>query len=275
MPDSDLPTPGAAPFHLLTIGPFERPQVRCTLTPDRMMRNSESDRLIEEAWSRRERDARARGQMFYAGPMCRFRSWQVVDGGLHLVYGMTDYRELVGTNISHPEIGAQFGDDYLSNGSGVCSVIETSDGHVIAHRRSERVFEYPGMIDVCGGALEPLDTPDGRAADPFATIAREIEEELAVPKDAVSETVCLGIARDGHSLKPEVLMRTRLAIRADKIPALNGIEHSALFVIPGDPVSLNHWLTVHWEQITPASLACLVAHVACTFATGLAATWQR
>ena len=102
-----------------------------------------------------------------------------------------------------------------------------------------------------------------------------IEEELAVPKDAVSETVCLGLARDGHSLKPEVLMRTRLAIRADKIPALNGIEHSALLVIPGDPVSLNDWLTAHWEQIAPASLACLVAHVACTFATGLAATWQR
>jgi len=275
MQDSDLPTPGAAPFQLLTLGPFERSQVRCTLTPDRMTHNAESDQLIEEAWSRRERDARARGQMFYAGPMCRFRSWQVADGTLHLVYGMTDYRELVGTNISHPEIGVQFGDDYLSNGSGGCTVIETSDGQLIAHRRNERVFEYPGMIDVCGGALDPLDTPDGPVADPFAVIAREIEEELAIAPESVAETVCLGVARDGRSMKPEVLMRTRLAIRADRIPALNGIEHSALLVLPGDPISLNDWLIAHWEQIAPASLACLVAHVACTFATGLAATWQR
>lgn len=274
MADGVLPVPGTAPFHLLALGPFTRERVVCTLTPDRMTRNPETDRLIAEAWDHRVREAAERGLMFFAGPMCRFRGWQIKSDTLHLEYGLTDYRELVGTNISHPEIGQRFGDGYLSNGSGVCSVIETSDGYLIAQRRSARVFEYPGMIDVCGGALEPIDMPDGPVADPFAIIVWELEEELGVSSDNVRDTVCLGVARDGLSLKPEVLMRTRLTIPAREIPALNGIEHSELMVLRPDLESLNVWLTTHWDRITPASLACLIAHTACSMSSGVAAAWR-
>jgi hypothetical protein len=265
--------PGAAPFHILTLGPFDRDHVRCTLTDRGMSRIAEVDHLIEQTWSERTLTARDNGQLFYVGQMCRFESWKVTDDELHLAYGLTDYRELVGTNIAHPEIGERFGDDFLSNGSGVCTVIKTSDGFLIAHRRSERVFEYPCMIDVCGGALEPIETPLGPASDPFAVITREIQEELSISEDVVEEIVCLGVARDGRSLKPEVLLRTSLAIEARAIPKLNGIEHAELILVPGDPASLSAWLAAHWEEITPASLACLVAHTACVFATGVADTW--
>lgn len=238
-----------------------------------MARNDETERLIAEAWDERSRLATERGQILFPGPMCRFTGWSIQDGTLLLAFGRTDYRELVGTNILHPEIAARFGDDYLSNGTGVCTVVETSDGVLIAHRRSGRVFEYPGLIDVCGGALEPIEDGDGLIVDPFESIAREIEEELAIPRAAIAEITCLGVARDGRTLKPEVLMRTRLSIPAERVPALDDVEHLTRFMVPNEPASLAEWLAMHWDEITPASLACLVAHAACAFATGVAALW--
>jgi 8-oxo-dGTP pyrophosphatase MutT (NUDIX family) len=205
--------------------------------------------------------------------MCRLSGWSVENGELRVTYGLTDYRELVGTNISHPEIGARFGDEYLSNGSGVCSTIETRDGRLVLHRRNERVFEYPGKLDTCGGALEPIESPDGPVADPFAMATREIEEELGIPAAMIAEMTCLGIARDGLTLKPEMLMRTRISLDSAEIPALPGDEHAQLMTVPGDPASLNTWLAEHWSEMAPASLACLVAHTACIFADGIASTW--
>jgi hypothetical protein len=147
------------------------------------------------------------------------------------------------------------------------------DAFLIAHRRSQRVFEFPGMIDVCGGALEPIESPADPLVDPVATKTSDLEEELGIGVDAIAEIDCLGIARDGLSLKPKVLMHTRLAIASDDIRGLSGDEHSALFMVPGDPASVSSRIERHWEEFTPATLACLVSHTACSFANRFAASW--
>jgi hypothetical protein len=69
-------------------------------------------------------------------------------------------------------------------------------------------------------------------------------------------------------------MHTRLSVQASEIMAHSGEEHSSLELIPADPISLNAWLTEHWDSIAPAGLACLVAYTACTFAAGIAASWR-
>lgn len=265
---------GQPAFQLLVVGPWERANVRCTLSDIPMARNEETERMIAEAWDERAQRAQERGQLFFAGPMCGLRDWTVTGDMLDLSFGITDYREFVGTNISHPEIASRFGDDFLSNGSGVCSTIETTDGQLVLHRRSDRVFEHPGMLHFCGGSLEPVDTPAGLGADPFAVMTKEIEEEMEISPDAIAEMSCLGVAKDGVSLKPDVLLRTRLSISAAEVTALSGEEHSELVIVPADGPSMIAWLTEHWDEIAPAGQALLAAYMACNFASGIASTWQ-
>src|SRR4051794_20579697 len=100
-----LPIPGAAPFHLLALGPFPPDHIRASLISSKMARNAETDRLIADAWAQCSVIAAERGQSLFAGSMCRLHGWEIVDGELRLSFGRTDYRELVGTNIAHPEIG--------------------------------------------------------------------------------------------------------------------------------------------------------------------------
>lgn len=265
--------PEGAPFHLLTLGPFPRHRVRCSLGQEPIASNDETRRFIAEAWDARLKIAETRGQLLFPGPMCGLRAWRVDAGDLVLEFGATDYREFVGTNLAHPEIGDRYGDAYLANGSGVCATVATSDGKLLVQRRSRSVYEHPGMLHVCGGALNPV-TVDGRpTADPFAVMTREIEEELGIGADRIAEMDCLGLARDGDSRKPDVLLRYRLTLPSSAIPTGEAEEHSDLLLVDGDPGAVAAWLTDHWHEVAPAGLACLVAHLACTIAGGLAATW--
>jgi hypothetical protein len=261
-------------FHLLMIGHWSRDKVECRLSDEPMARNAETERLIAEAWDEHARRAAERGQLFFAGAMCGLRDWTVNSDALHLQFGLTDYREFVGTNVVHPEFAERFGEEYLSNGAGVCSTIETTDGQLVLHRRSEQVFEHPGMLHFCGGSLEPVEGPDGLMADPFAVMTREIDEEMEIPAAAIAEISCLGLARDGHSLKPDVLLRTRLSIAADEVTALSGAEHSELVVVPTDGPSLSAWVTEHWNEIAPAGQALFAAYMACNVASGFDAAWR-
>jgi hypothetical protein len=104
------------PFHLLVLGPFDPERVEITLSADRRPAHPEVDALIEAAWSDRLAAATARGQHLFPGPMCALRSWSVCEGALAMRFGLTDYREFVGTNVAHPEVGDRFGDEQLANG---------------------------------------------------------------------------------------------------------------------------------------------------------------
>lgn len=261
--------PGRPPFQLLTIGPFDRAAVRCSLTSEVPARSAEIDELIDAAWQARTKEASTRGQLLFNGPLCRMLDWEVVGGVLTIRFGRTDYRALVGTNIAHPTVPAAF----RSDGCGVCSTIETSDGFLLVQRRSDRVFEHPGRFHVVGGSLEPRDDSHGPHADPFRVMEREIEEELGAGRDQIAAMSCLGLARDGFTLKPEILLKTRLTIPMAELAGATSDEHAELIWIRADSASINGWLATHWERVAPAGLACLVAHVACDFAAGLAASW--
>lgn len=256
--------PAGAPFHLLALGPFPPERVRCSFSPEPISSNDETRRLIAEAWDARLKIAAARGQSLFAGPMCGLRDWRVDDGNLVLGFGATDYRELVGTNLANPEIGDRFGDAYLGNGSGVCATIVTGDGMIIVQRRSQSVYEHPGFLHVCGGALDPMEIDGERRADPFAVMTREIEEELGIGPAHIVAMDCLGLARDSFSRKPDVLLRYTLDFPAAALATGAAEEHSDLLLVDGEPAALATWLTDHWHEIAPAGLACLTAHLRVT-----------
>src|SRR5689334_10180661 len=127
-----------ARFHLLVPAPFASEPPVAQLGPHPMRCDSRPRPLIACARPARSIGAAARDPILFAGPLCRLHAWHVDAAGLHLTFGLTDYHELVGTNLTYPDVGARFGDEYLSNGAGVCAAIETSDGMLLVQRRGER-----------------------------------------------------------------------------------------------------------------------------------------
>lgn len=253
------------PFELPALGPFSAGQVVTTLSDERMPMTAETRRLIAGAWARRSAESEAGGQLLFAGPLARLPGWSVADGALHLAFGRTDYRELVGTNLTHPEIAERFGADHLSDGTGVCTVIRTADARIVLQRRNGRVFEHPGSLHVCAGSLEPMSGGGRDGVDPFAMIRRQIGEEFAIGDGLIVDLRCLGLARSGRERKPELLMETTLGIDSTDMVGRSGPEHAELVAVADEPGAIGGYLSAHRQEIAPAGLACLTAYTACRF----------
>lgn len=82
---------------------------------------------------------------------------------LRLQLGLTCYKDFLGTNWSHEAGNLQqrgrmeVGDPQalLAQPLGVGAVLVTSDGQVVMLRRSQRVAEAAGLLDIPGGHPEP------------------------------------------------------------------------------------------------------------------------
>lgn len=85
---------------------------------------------------------------------------------LRLQLGLTCYKDFLGTNWSHEAVNLQqrglleVGDPQamLAQPLGVGAVLLTSDGQVVMLRRSQRVAEAAGLLDIPGGHPEPKVT---------------------------------------------------------------------------------------------------------------------
>ncbi|XP_053497918.1 uridine diphosphate glucose pyrophosphatase NUDT22 [Ictalurus furcatus] len=138
---------------------------------------------------------------------------------LRLQLGLTCYKDFLGTNWSQEAGNLQqrgrleVGDPQalLAQPLGVGAVLLTSDGKVVMLRRSQRVAEAAGLLDIPGGHPEPkavcqgvseedisVDLMQGceRAvvAEIFSSVCAEVRDEVNVPLGFLSAPVLMGIA---------------------------------------------------------------------------------
>ncbi|XP_072495046.1 uridine diphosphate glucose pyrophosphatase NUDT22 isoform X2 [Notamacropus eugenii] len=133
--------------------------------------------------------------------------------------GLAEEQDFLGTNwaSSASRLRCQgktdWGDAqaYLADPLGVGAMLGTSDGFLVFLRRSLRVAEAPGLIDVPGGHPEPQalfpgemprheDLPeDLLVPELFSSILQEIRDEVNVPLSTLSHPLLLGIARNETS----------------------------------------------------------------------------
>ncbi|XP_001378489.1 uridine diphosphate glucose pyrophosphatase NUDT22 isoform X2 [Monodelphis domestica] len=138
---------------------------------------------------------------------------------LKLLMGLTSYRDFLGTNWAGSagrlrcQGKADWGDAqaYLADPLGVGAMLGTSDGCFVFLRRSLKVAEAPGLIDVPGGHPEPQalfpgesprheDLPEDLVVrELFSSILQEIRDEVNLPLSALSRPLLLGIARNETS----------------------------------------------------------------------------
>lgn len=91
--------------------------------------------------------------------------WDLVPA-LTLKIGLTCYKDYLGTNWScraaelRQQGGAEFGDPLalLAQPLGVGAILRTADDQVVLIRRSQKVAEAAGLLDIPGGHPEPKVT---------------------------------------------------------------------------------------------------------------------
>lgn len=205
--------------------------------------------LIDQAWS----SALARpGVRLFDGPMCRLESASASSQRLRLNLSRTTYKVFLGTNLSHPELADRYGPAVLANPVGVSPALETADGFLLLGRRNASVAYYPGRVHPFAGALEPKD-----ADDVFAALRRELQEELSLGGDDVTDLRCAGLVEDRMLRQPELIFLARCRLTREAVEAkLDPVEHRGTWSVRAARDAIRAALSE--PDLTPVAVASLL-----------------
>src|ERR1700730_16783956 len=118
-------------FEIIARGFFLPEQLDIDYDPSLIMPSTPTLRVwMENLWEEKLVYARQRDVPLYDAPLFRFVAAETqVEQTLKLVLGDTNYKEYVTTR--EPEFAATQTRQELGNALSVCSVVETSDGHIL------------------------------------------------------------------------------------------------------------------------------------------------
>lgn len=250
-------------FFLDAVGPYCPDRLRVSWTDRPRPTNDEVEALIEKAWLRRTEDVRTEGGILFNGALCRLVGYGIDGDALTLELGPTDYRSFIGTNLHNAHLRYFHGPEVLANPVGVSAVLRTRCGYLLFGRRSRKVAYHAERIHPAGGCIETVD--DGGAPDPFASLAKELAEELAVGAADVSHSTCLGLIRDKHIVQPELMFDVAVGLTVDEIRDLcagaqSAVEHTELLVVRDHPAAVVAFMEMHAGSLTPVAMAGLLLH---------------
>lgn len=200
----------------------------------------ELDALIEATWQQALAEAQRDGRVLFNGELTRLLRMHQEDGTLRLEVGPTNYAEFMGTNFLNPHRAAEFGWERFSNPIGTSATIITADGWLVFGRRNQRVACLPGYVHTFGGGLEQRERRADGTFDAFASVMRELNEELGLRPGDLRELACVALLRDTAFLQPELLFEARTTLTredlADRIdPSDPDEEHDALVTCQAAP----------------------------------------
>src|SRR5579884_1526693 len=197
-------------FEILARGLFRADQLDIHYDPTLTMPYTPAIReWMEALWQEKLLQARQRNVPLYDAPLFRYVEVTVTEQQvLKLVLGDTGYKEYVTTR--EPEFASQHTREELGNALSVCSVVETSDGHILLDKR-QGVDVYNGRYHVIGGFFE-RERDMATRPDPFQAIRREIREETGIQAADIQEQCCLGVVYDVATPHGEICFLTHLNI---------------------------------------------------------------
>ena len=187
--------------------------IPCTFVPDQA-----TILRVEAAWKK----ACARpGVHLFDGPLCRLERMVVTPEHLHVELSEITYRWFFGTNGSHPQYEPR------ANALGTSAALLSSDGWLVFGVRSQAVGLYPGRAHPFGGTLDPTASPDL-----LDEMARELQEEIGLEAEDITELRCIGIGEDPLLRQPELLYLARTHCPRDElVKRLHGNEHGSCWYV--------------------------------------------
>ena len=249
-------------FEIEIHGLFPKDKVIVHDSDDRMMMTPKLRDLIDDVWEKKEARMVKRDGLFFPGDLCRLNHYEIREKELHLFLGRTHFKELLGTNLTHPIIYKLLGEEYMSNGLGVRAVICTQDEKIIICQRSEKVVEAAGYYHLCGGYIKPSKHHSQGTPDPYLSMESYLEEELGISKDTLRHLMCLGLAVNSETLKPELMFEAEINLTFRQVlinmtKAARDFTHSELFGIMAQKTSLRGFLAANKRKTAPTGQACL------------------
>jgi 8-oxo-dGTP pyrophosphatase MutT (NUDIX family) len=197
-------------FEIIVHGLYSPEQLDIEYDPaQRMPVTTEIQAEMDHLWQQKLVQAHQQNRRLFDTPLFRFIAANAQkDGFLHLLLGDTSYKEYVTTRTR--DFAQNHARKHLGNPLAVCSVIETSDNHILLDKR-QGVDVYIGRYHVIGGFFErELDM--GTQPDPFAAMRREIREETGIQAADIASQYCLGVVYDLSTPHAEMCFLTRLKI---------------------------------------------------------------
>ncbi|XP_072293688.1 uridine diphosphate glucose pyrophosphatase NUDT22 isoform X2 [Eucyclogobius newberryi] len=176
---------------------------------------------------------------------------------LILRLGLTSYKDYLGTNWSEQAVELcrrgemEFGDplSLLAQPLGVGAVICTVDEQIVFIRRSQRVAEAGGLLDIPGGHPEPkvvcenlgveiceekismdMLSPVAVVTELFSSVCAEIRDEINIPLKFLGEPLLMGIALNHTSAgRPSAEFYISCSLTSDQVKVLylkGGVEEN-------------------------------------------------
>ncbi|XP_051506158.1 uridine diphosphate glucose pyrophosphatase NUDT22 [Myxocyprinus asiaticus] len=162
---------------------------------------------------------------------------------LKLQLGLTCYKDYLGTNWSgeagnlqsRGQAESEDPQAFLAQPLGVGAVMATSDGEVVLLRRSQKVAEAAGLLDIPGGHPEPkmvcqgvneesirVDLLLGKerviVSEIFSSVCAEISDEVNVPLSSLSKPLFMGIALNHTSAgRPSAEFYVRCSLTTEEV----------------------------------------------------------
>lgn len=253
-----------APFEVELAGRFGEADVTQSWCNEPRPTTPALEATIERVWTSAVALAKVEDFSLFDGALVGLRDARCAGSSVHLELGPTTYRAFVGTNMN-PDIATKAEHhDFLANPLGVSASVVTADGFIAYGRRGLRVAHQSGFVHPLGGMIDLSDRrPDG-SVDLFGALLRELEEELGLTREDISESVIVGLARDRRLQQPELifdvsvrLTRRELQTRFD--PNRSDGEHTDIEFLHDDPdaaiPSLNRI-----SPVTPIAEAAYLLH---------------
>lgn len=201
------------PFEVVVEGKFPPDKLQTIWRPNWQDFPEEEKTKMERHWNQET----ARHTFLFNGELCRLVASQEKDGFLVLELEYTNYQELLYSNHLWQSNGKVASSAFLARAVGVSAVLFSADDQLFLIRRSKKVGESPGKLDVIGGHVEPPRHMVNGHPDPFMAIRDELEEEINLHVVDDSELVCLGLIEANFALKPELIFLLESKLDTDTI----------------------------------------------------------
>ncbi len=211
-------------FAILARGFFRADQLHIAYDAAlRMPADAATRAWMDTLWAEKLVQAGQRNVPLYDAPLFRLIAARSEGEYLALTLGDTSYKEYVTTR--EPIFAERHTRQELGNALGVCSVVETSDGHILLDKR-EGVDVYEGRYHVIGGFFErELDGDVEGGPDPFAAVLREIHEETGILAEDIATQRCFGAVYDLLTPHGELCFFTQLHIPLATVLTRTPLDH--------------------------------------------------
>ncbi len=214
-------------------------------------------RRVAQHWQ----GARTRNPRLFDGPLVSLTGFAAGTNFLHLDCAVCGYRDLLFANALRENKEHELADQ-MPRALGISALLQTADEQLVLMHRSHDVGEYPGMIDVPGGHIDPYDLNEQGRADPFHAMRAELLEELGLDAPRLGELLCYGLVENRLCRKPELVFHAHTALTFAQVQtaaqsARDRFEFTRLASVPASPAAITEFLQQRGMECTPSCEGCL------------------